>query len=577
MKNLLLFSLTAMLFVSAKTTAQTSSPLYGASPFADSLWTIDTTTFTSSASVLLVDTLTGTGSVTGVNGLAVHPCTGEYYLSYKVSGASGRLLGTVNTSNGIITQIGNTGDKIAGISFLDDTTLYAQTGDGASTAEELYTVDLTTAALTSVANSGNGNDGETICYNTDDGLFYHWSGLGTQNTFEILESFNPTTLVYTPITLSLHDPSEVYGSVYIGNNNFYINDANGSFYNVNVTTGVVDSTGLGNSPNGNGLKGLAFPSRYVWYDQANTDSICPAGDSTLLIATSGATAYQWYQDGVAITGATNDSLYASSPGSFKCEITRGTCVAFSDDSLSIGGFAVDAAILDAVSPSFCPGDSVTITDLATGGVSSEWISGGAVVDTDSSYTALTAGNLTYRLYSANGCFDEVAVVVTENALPTISGTVTDETVGGDGAIDATFTGAPVLTFDWDNDGTGDFDDTEDLTALVGGTYTVVVVDGNGCTETMQFTVGSVGLSEFGLNASMSIFPNPNNGEFTVSFSEINTENLTVQIVNTLGQVVSEGEVVNNSFEVDIREAGAGIYMIRITDGTNFATKQIIVE
>lgn len=577
MKNLLLFSLTAMLFVSAKTTAQTSSPLYGASPFADSLWTIDTTTFTATSSVLLVDTLTGTAAVTGVNGIAVHPCTGDYYLIYKIAGITGRLLGTVNSADGIITQIGNTGDNVAGISFLDDTTLYAQTGDGANTSEELYTLDITTATLTSVANSGNGNDGETICFNTDDGLFYHWSGLGTQNTSEILESFDPVTLVYAPITLSLHDPSEVYGSVYVGNNNFFINDANGDFYNVNATTGVVDSTGLGNSPDGNGLKGMAFPSRYVWYDQANTDSICPFGDSTLLIATTGATAYQWYQDGVAITGATNDSLYANSPGSFKCEITRGTCVAFSDDSLNINGFAVDAAMLDIAAPSFCPDDSVTITDMATGGVSSEWISGGAVVGTNNSYTALTSGNLIYRLYSANGCYDEVAVVVTENALPTVSGTVTDEALGNDGAIDATFTGAPTLTFDWDNDGTGDFDDTEDLTGLTVGTYTVVVMDGNGCTETTQFTVGSVGLSEFGLNASMSIFPNPNNGEFTVSFSEINTENLTVQIVNTLGQIVSEGEVVNNSLEVDIREAGAGIYMIRITDGTNFATKQIIVE
>ncbi len=500
MKNLLLFSLMTMLFVSAKTTAQTSPPLYGASPFSDSLWTIDTTTFIATSSVLLVDTLTGTAAITGVNGLAVQPCTGDYYLIYKIAGIAGRLLGTVNPADGVVTQIGNAGDNIAGISFLDETTLYAQTGDGANTSEELYTLDINTAALTPVSNSGSGNDGETICFNPDDGLFYHWSGLGTPNIDEVLESFNSTTLAYTAITLSLHDPSEIIGSVYIGNNNFLINDANGDFYNVNATTGAVDSTGLGNSPDGNGLKGMAFPLRYVWYEQANTDTIC-SGDSTLMLASAGATAYQWYQDGVAISGATNNSFFANTSGSYKCEITHGTCVGFSDDSL----------------------------------------------------------------------------MIVENPSPTISGVVTDVTGGNDGAIDATFTGTPTLTFDWDNDGTGDFDDTEDLSSLAPGTYTVVVMGGNGCTATSQFVVGSVGLNEFGLNASMSIFPNPNDGKFTVSFTEMNTEKVSVQIINTLGQVVSEGGVVNNSLEVDIRNSGAGIYMIRITDGIHSATRQIIVE
>jgi len=500
MKKPILFCLTAILILSNNITAQTGAPLYGASPFSDSLWTIDTTSYTSVTSVLLVDTLTGAGAVTGVNGMAVQPCTGNYYLIYKASGATGRLLGTFNPTNGIITQIGNTGDKIAGISFLDETTLYAQGGNGSNISQQLYTLDINTAVLSPVANSGNGTDGETICYNPDNGLFYHWSGLGAQNINEILESFNPTTLAYTPITLSLHDTGEVKGSVYVGNNNFLIYDGNDAFYNVNATTGVVDSTGLGLSSFQSNLKGLAFPLRYVWYNQANTDSICQ-GDSTLLVATPGATSYQWYKDGILISGETNNSLFATSGGSFKCEITIGTCSAFSDDSLSI----------------------------------------------------------------------------IERPAPTASGTITDVNLGGDGAIDATFTGVPPLTYDWDNDGTGDFNDTEDLSALGAGTYTVVVMSGNGCTATSQFTIGTLGLSEFGLNAYMSIFPNPNKGEFTISFTEVNTKNLSVEIVNAIGQVVSKGNVKNDLLKVDIREFGAGTYMIRISDGIDIITKKIIVK
>ncbi len=55
---------------------------------------------------------------------------------------------------------------------------------------------------------------------------------------------------------------------------------------------------------------------------------------------------------------------------------------------------------------------------------------------------------------------------------------------GDGDVDLTVTdGTPPYTFDWDNDGTGDNDDTEDLSGLSGGTYNVTVTDANGCTIT----------------------------------------------------------------------------------------------
>jgi len=55
--------------------------------------------------------------------------------------------------------------------------------------------------------------------------------------------------------------------------------------------------------------------------------------------------------------------------------------------------------------------------------------------------------------------------------------------GSNGSIDITVTGglAP-YTYDWDNDGFEDPDnDSEDLTNLSAGTYTVIVTDANGCT------------------------------------------------------------------------------------------------
>ena len=67
-------------------------------------------------------------------------------------------------------------------------------------------------------------------------------------------------------------------------------------------------------------------------------------------------------------------------------------------------------------------------------------------------------------------------------------------------------------------------------------------------------------------------PNPSNGAFTTSFEALNTDNYTVKITNTLGQVVYQ-EVLNNfngtySKEMNIASYGKGIYLLVISNGKN---------
>ncbi len=68
--------------------------------------------------------------------------------------------------------------------------MYGVTGDGSSLIpESLYTIDQTDAAATLFVTLGNGDNGETIAYNLNDGLIYHASGLSNP----IFEKFNPGT------------------------------------------------------------------------------------------------------------------------------------------------------------------------------------------------------------------------------------------------------------------------------------------------------------------------------------------------------------------------------------------------
>lgn len=76
--------------------------------------------------------------------------------------------------------------------------------------------------------------------------------------------------------------------------------------------------------------------------------------------------------------------------------------------------------------------------------------------------------------------------------PILAVTKIDEMCTGTnyGSIDLTITGSATYEIDWDNDGTNDFDDTEDLSNLPDGTYTVVVRDQANvtCSDTTSVTI-----------------------------------------------------------------------------------------
>ncbi|MBK8520915.1 MAG: DUF11 domain-containing protein [Chitinophagaceae bacterium] len=170
--------------------------LAGTSPFQDSLWTVRYPGLTTILTHL-GPTLSGF-TITGINGLATHPMTGEHYSILKVSGVSGRVLAKINLQTGVCTQIGNLGDNFSSITFRYDGQLFGVTGDGATVPETLYLIDHTNATKTLVRALGAGADGEVICYNPDDNFIYHWSGNGTV----VYEKYKLFRLMALPVYLS---------------------------------------------------------------------------------------------------------------------------------------------------------------------------------------------------------------------------------------------------------------------------------------------------------------------------------------------------------------------------------------
>ena len=119
-----------------------------------------------------------------------------YALLRVLSSPTSRLV-TIDPASGVATLIGDTGLKFADLAF-GGGTLYAVSGDGASPAETLYTLNTSDGTPTLVTALGNGDDGETIAFNPMDGLLYHASGI----LVHIFETVDPNTLAVTDVPLS---------------------------------------------------------------------------------------------------------------------------------------------------------------------------------------------------------------------------------------------------------------------------------------------------------------------------------------------------------------------------------------
>ena len=78
------------------------------------------------------------------------------------------------------------------------------------------------------------------------------------------------------------------------------------------------------------------------------------------------------------------------------------------------------------------------------------------------------------------------------------------------------------------------------------------------------------------SASIAIFPNPSKGEFTILFPELNN-GFKIEIYDVTGNLLFENmQLQNNQIQISV-ENYTGILMVRISDGEQTITKQIIIQ
>lgn len=147
--------------------------------------------------------------------------------------------------------------------------------------------------------------------------------------------------------------------------------------------------------------------------------------------------------------------------------------------------------------------------------------------------------------------------------PTINGSsVIGEINGNDGSITINVdNGLPPITYDWDNDGTGDFDDPQNLTSIPGGTYTVTVMDSIGCTVSATYTVDSQLTVLDNDLPDFNIYPNPAQDVLNLNSPEV----FSLEIKDARGRsiMINQGQ---NAYQIDVSDFELGVYFAYLKTG-----------
>jgi len=113
-----------------------------------------------------------------------------------------------------------------------------------------------------------------------------------------------------------------------------------------------------------------------------------------------------------------------------------------------------------------------------------------------------------------------------------------------------------------------------------GYYTVIVSDSNGCANSSTTYVLISGFDEVE-EAGIFIYPNPSPGNFTAELNEVGGNEISIDVVNTLGQnVFSCSEKISSSDfkkKIDLHNVARGVYFIEVRTKNEFLRKKIFIE
>jgi hypothetical protein len=274
------------------------------------------------------------------------------------------------------------------------------------------------------------------------------------------------------------------------------------------------------------------------------------------------------------TGDTTQMISVTAPGTYYVDAAGG-CGLVSDTIIISASNEVYTDYLVADTLAFCAGDTVTLSSTMMAD-SYSWSTG----DTTATIQVTAGGNYTLDVTDACGSGSEM-ITIDENDVPIAGFTISPSYLSV--LFNNTSTGVG-STYSWDF-GDGNTSTEENPTHVYSslGLYVVTLTVTNGCgtdiyTDTIEF---GLGINEEQLAQAVTIYPNPNDGDFTIDLKLTSNTDVEISVITVLGQTMYNrhfGSVPGLSQElIQLNNAKPGVYFIEVRAGETTFSKKIIIE
>lgn len=303
---------------------------------------------------------------------------------------------------------------------------------------------------------------------------------------------------------------------------------------------------------------------------AATQQVC-SNDSIQLQATGGASFVWSGQADFSDINAANPWVHLTSDQTIVVQVTAANgCLA--EDSIALQ--SLDAPVVFATGDtSICTGDSVPVVAATT--LSVQWSpAAGLANPLATSTTASPTTSTTYsaQVSAANGCTGSASVSIVVLPAPP------QPTLAQSGSF---LIANPPAQYEWHlNDTLISGADGDSIALTSNGTYTVRVVDANGCDAwSEEVTVVDVGLHEAIGKSAISVFPNPASRRLWIAWP-VESSTMWYQLYSSNGALARQGNATGKHGRTSVSLDGltAGIYLLQVrTNNSENTTVRVVVE
>lgn len=334
------------------------------------------------------------------------------------------------------------------------------------------------------------------------------------------------------------------------------------------------------------------------FNLIDTDTEAPAitaQNTTLPLGASGTVSVGLQNLGASVTDNCAVSSVLIEPASFNCEDIgeQDVTITATDDAGNATSTTITVVVIDDIAPTItCPeaitqcwynnvveyGAPVAVDNClnANGG----WKQEEGLPSGSAFPTGVTNQVFSYTDASGNTGKCSFPVTITEPMNLTVVGVVNDVENQGLGSIDISVSGGSMpYKFSWTNKNGDLIGETEDLTGIPEGVYTVQVFDANGCQIAHESIVvgNTTGTGEPAWLEGLSIQPNPTSAWVRIILAQPLNTQLEVSLIDATGRLVLNRLVDHpTAINLDCSNLPSGIYQLRFRTGDETGARKLAV-